>query len=165
MRAKTLFPVLLLLALPLLAANDVPVPQTCNPTVNARLSELLHSGTKRQVDNVMVCGVATEDSRTQPGGPHGGHQVISIQAHFPDGSSKLVEVVTNDALDGVVRAHSHEEVFAYGQAFFDRTGRYIAGVHDVHCSTHNGADNGWVVVAGNRFPAGTCAVRGSRRRR
>jgi hypothetical protein len=44
-------------------------------------------------------------------------------------------------------------VFAYGQAFFPSGGKFVAGVHDVHCSTHRGADNGWVVVNGVKHPA------------
>ena len=143
----------------LLAAHDVPVPSACTPEVNAHLAQLVSAGTKRQVDNVMVCGVATEKSHTQPGGPHGDHQIISIQAPFAKGQTRLVEVVTNDALDGKVFADAHANVFAYGQAFFDRTGKFVAGVHDVHCSTHATADNGWVVVNGQKFPAGACAVK------
>jgi len=71
---------------------------------------------------------------------------------FPDGSSKLVEVVTNDDLDGVLSAPEGAAVSAYGQAFFDRTGRFDAGIHDVHCSTHRGADDGWVIINGLKFP-------------
>ena len=51
-------------------------------------------------------------------------------------------------LDGVVTAPKGAQVFAYGQAFFDQGSRFVAGIHDVHCATHRGADNGWVVVNG-----------------
>ena len=34
--------------------------------------------------------------------------------------------------------------------------RRMTGVHDVHCATHRGADNGWVVVNGTRFPDIRC---------
>jgi hypothetical protein len=71
---------------------------------------------------------------------------------FADGSTKLVEVVINDELDGKITAPAKAPVFAYGQAFFDNTGHFAAGIHDVHCSTHRGADNGWVVVNGAKHP-------------
>jgi hypothetical protein len=72
---------------------------------------------------------------------------------MPDGNLQLVEVVINDALDGTVTAPANVPVFAYGQAFFPKRGRFVAGIHDVHCSTHRGADNGWVVVNGAKHPA------------
>ena len=62
-----------------------------------------------------------------------------------------VQVVTNDDLDGVVTARVNDPVFAYGQGYIAH-GFWVAGVHDVHCSTHPGADNGWVVVAGVKTP-------------
>lgn len=75
---------------------------------------------------------------------------------MPDGRSQPVEVVINDELDGVVTAPGEASVVAFGQAFFPSRGRYIAGIHDVHCSTHRGADNGWVVVNGVKHPP-SCA--------
>jgi len=66
---------------------------------------------------------------------------------------KLIEVVTNDELDGKVTAPANASVFAYGQAFFSHTRNFAAGVHEVHCATHRGADNGWVVVNGEKHPA------------
>jgi hypothetical protein len=102
----------------------------------------------------MVCGVTISPSRTQRGGPHGSHEILPLTVVFPDGSTKLVEVVTNDQLDGKITAPVKASVFAYGQAFFDNTGHFAAGIHDVHCSTHRGADNGWVVVNGKKHPAG-----------
>jgi hypothetical protein len=81
--------------------------------------------------------------------------VFSVLAHLPSGD-KLIEVVSNDSLDGAVNAQRGDAVVAYGQAFFDNTGQFAAGVHDVHCSTHAGADNGWIVVNAVKHPA-SCA--------
>jgi len=136
-----------------LAQNDVPVPQSCTPQVNQKLGGLLGSGQTQSVDNVMVCGITVSSSRTQSGGPHGSHQILPLRVAFPDGNTRLVEVVTNDDLDGVVTAPVNAQVYAYGQAFFPSHGRFAAGIHDVHCSTHRGADNGWVVVNGQQHPA------------
>lgn len=136
-------------------AHDVPVPQNCTPDVNRKLSGLVGSGAKGPVDNVMVCGVTISPSRPQRGGPHGTHEILPLTVVFPDGGTRLIEVVTNDDLDGKVTAPAKAAVFAYGQAFFDNTGHFAAGIHDVHCSTHRGADNGWVVVSGKKYPA-TC---------
>jgi hypothetical protein len=135
------------------AQKNIPAPQNCNPQVNQKLNDLLGSNQTRGVDNVMVCGVTVSSSRTQNGGPHGSHQVLPLRVTFPDGNTRLVEVVTNDDLDGVVTAPVNAQVFAYGQAFFPTRGRFVAGIHDVHCSTHRGADNGWVIVNGQQHPA------------
>ncbi len=135
--------------------NNVPVPQSCTPQVNQKLGDLLGSGNTHSVDNVMVCGITVSASRTQSGGPHGSHQILPLRVTFPDGNTRLVEVVTNDDLDGVVTAPVNAPVYAYGQAFFPSKGRFAAGIHDVHCSTHRGADNGWVAVNGQQHPA-TC---------
>jgi hypothetical protein len=136
-----------------LAGRDVPVPSSCTPGVNQKLGQLIDSGIRRNIDNVMACGVTTGPSRTQHGGPHGDHQILSLSVRFADDSTRQIEVVTNDSLDGRVRAPAKASVFAYGQAFFSHTGRFAAGVHDVHCSTHSGADNGWVVVNGKKYPS------------
>jgi len=133
------------------AAKDVPVPQACTPDVNQGLENLIASQTKRDVDNVMVCGIAAGKSRVQRGGPHGSHHVTTLAVKLPNGQSVNVQVVTNDDLDGVVTASAGDAVFAYGQGYLTH-GLWIAGVHDVHCSTHSGADNGWVVVAGVKTP-------------
>jgi len=135
-----------------LAQSDVPVPERCTPAVNQKLFDLLSSGTHRDVDNVMVCGNTTGHSYTQYGGPHGNHEILPLLAKMPDGSSQAVEVVINDDLDGVITAPADARVFAFGQVFFPSRGRYAAGIHDVHCSTHRGADNGWVVVNGVKHP-------------
>jgi len=128
------------------------VSDGCTPEKNQRLLDLLNSGESQPVDNVMVCGVTISPSRTQAGGPHGSHQVLPLHVAFPDGSSKLIEVVTNDDLDGPLTAPEGASVSAYGQAFFDHTGHFAAGIHDVHCSTHRSAEDGWVMINGRKFP-------------
>ena len=135
------------------AANNVPVPAHCTPQVNQKLYDLLSSGQRGSVDNVMVCGITLSSSRTQRGGQHGSHQILPLRVTMPNGDVRPVEVVTNDDLDGVVTAPVNASVFAFGQAFFPSGGKFAAGVHDVHCSTHRGADNGWVVVNGVKHPA------------
>ncbi len=135
----------------LVAQRNVPVPATCTPQVNQRLADIIASQTRRDIDNVMVCGVATRKTRLQAGGRHGDHHITSIAAPLLDGQTVNVQVVTNDDLDGVVVARPNDPVFAYGQAYVAH-GPWAAGVHDVHCSTHPGADNGWVVVAGVKTP-------------
>ncbi len=132
---------------------DVAVPSACSPDVNAKLAALVANPPDRAVDNVMVCGTTISSSRTQRGGRHGSHDLLPLSAPFPDGTTKLVEVVINEDLDGRITAPAHVPVFAYGQAYFDNTGHFVAGIHDVHCSTHAGADNGWVVVDGAKSPA------------
>jgi len=139
--------------------RDVPVPQTCTPDVNQKLAALLAQQTQNNVDNVMVCGTTISPSRTQRGGEHGSHEVLPLVVNLPGAGSKLVEVVTNDDLDGAVRAPKGAQVYAYGQAFFDRGSRFVAGIHDVHCSTHRAADNGWVVVDGQKSPTSCPAYR------
>lgn len=138
-----------------LAAVDVPVPSACTPQVNQRLAGLLSSGVQHNVDNVMVCGATISPSRRTRGGRHGAHDILPVLATFPDGSTKLIQVVINEDLDGRVTAPKGAAIFAFGQAFFDNTGQFAAGIHDVHCSTHRGADNGWVVINGNKTPQ-TC---------
>jgi hypothetical protein len=139
-------------AAPAYAAKDVPVPKTCAPQVNQGLANLIASGTRRDVDNIMVCGVAAEASRFQRARQHGSHHVTTLDVGLPGGQSVKVQVVTNDELDGVVTARQGDPVFAYGQGYIAH-GLWSAGVRDVHCSTHPGADNGWVVVAGVKTPA------------
>ena len=131
--------------------KDVAVPSACTPDVNRGIQDLIRSHSRRDVDNVMVCGVATEKSRVQSGGRHGSHHVISLAVQLPQDGQVEVQVVINDELDGAVTAAANDPVFAYGQAYIAH-GRWSAGVHDVHCSTHPGADNGWVVVAGVKTP-------------
>ncbi len=132
--------------------RDVAVPQSCTPEVNQKLAGLLAQQTQGNVDNVMVCGTTISPSRTQRGGRHGSHEILPLVVNLPGAGSKLVEVVINDDLDGVVTAPKGAQVYAYGQAFFDQGSRFVAGIHDVHCSTHRTADNGWVVVDGQKSP-------------
>jgi hypothetical protein len=134
------------------AQSDVPVPATCTPQVNQTLGNLLNSGTSHYVDNVMVCGTTASSSHEHRGGPHGSHYILPLRVNLPGGDIRLVEVVINEDLDGRVTAPANAAVFAYGQAFFPSHGRFAAGIHDVHCSTHRGADNGWVVVNGAKHP-------------
>lgn len=134
------------------AAKDVPVPSTCAPQVNRGLEELIRSNTRRDVDNIMVCGVASQHSRVNRGGRHGSHHVISLAVDLPDDGRVEVQVVVNDDLVGEVEANQGDQVLAYGQGYIAH-GKWAAGVHDVHCSTHPGADNGWVVVSGRKAPA------------
>lgn len=136
---------------PALAARNVPVPASCTPQVNRGIADLIASGTSRDVDNIMVCGRAIEKTRVRHGGPHGSHHVTTVAAQLPNGQTVNVQVVANDDLDGVVTARPNDPVFAYGQGYVSH-GFWAAGVHDVHCSTHPGADNGWVVVAGVKTP-------------
>jgi hypothetical protein len=138
--------------LPAVAQRDVPVPFSCTPQVNQKLSVLIVSGQRRDVDNVMVCGITIGPSHYRSGGPHGGHSMLPLRVTMPGGDQKLVNVVVNNDLDGQVTAPEKVTVFAYGQAYFPSQGRFVAGIHDVHCSTHRGADNGWVVVNGTKHP-------------
>jgi hypothetical protein len=144
------------LAVPMLLATDVPVPASCAPQVNQKLAELIAEQQSHAVDNVMVCGITVSASRAQHGGPHGDHEIFPLRVSMPDGNIRLVEVVSNDDLDGHVTAGPNTAVFAYGQAFFPSKGRFAVGVHDVHCATHRGADNGWIVVDGQKHPT-TCS--------
>ena len=102
----------------LYAATDIAVPASCTAAVNQQLSALVASGGSHAVDNVMVCGTTVSPSRTQRGGRHGSHQILPLGVHMTDGSLHLVEVVTNDELDGVVTAPKGAQVYAFGQAFF-----------------------------------------------
>jgi len=133
------------------AQRDVPVPSTCTPQVNAGLARLIAENPRRNVDNVMACGIATQKTRVQRGGPHGSHHVTTIAAPLPNGQTGNVQIVTNDDLDGPVVAQLNDPVIAYGQGYISH-GLWAAGIHDTHCSTHPGADNGWVVVAGVKTP-------------
>jgi hypothetical protein len=139
-------------ALPVAAQRNIPVPASCTPQVNQELSSLLDAGRRRAVDNVMVCGITVSSSRTQYGGRHGSHEILPLRVTMPGGDVRLVEVVINDDLDGRITAPAHISVFAYGQAFSPPRGRFVAGIHDVHCATHRGANNGWVVVNGIQHP-------------
>ncbi|MBV8631475.1 MAG: hypothetical protein JOZ83_11155 [Silvibacterium sp.] len=151
---RSLFLLVILSPCAAVAQRNVSVPERCTPSVNQKLFDLLGSGTRGDVDNVMVCGITTSHSYTRRGGPHGNHEILPLLVKMPDNSSQRIEVVVNDDLDGVITAPADASVFAFGQAYFPSHGRYVAGIHDVHCSTHRGADNGWVVVNGVKHPPG-----------
>ena len=141
------------------AATSVVDPAHCTPAVNERLARLIAEQHAGAVDNVMVCGTTIGPSRPQRRGPHGSHQLIPLRIPLAaDGRFALVEVVTNDDLDGRVTAPRGAHVAAYGQYFrtTERQRPFVAGVHDVHCATHRGADNGWVVVDGTKYPQHGC---------
>lgn len=133
------------------AAKDVAVPTACTPQVNQALSDLIASKTTQDIDNIMVCGVATAKSRLQGGGRHGSHHVTTLAVLLPGGNQVNVQVVSNDTLDGVVIVPAQAQVFAYGQGYVSH-GLWAAGVHDVHCATHPGADNGWIFTGGVKTP-------------
>lgn len=141
------------------SAGDASVPASCSAAVNARLAQLVAEQHDGPVDGIMVCGTAFGPSRPQRAGPHGSHQLIPLRVPLdPAGHSALVEVVTNDVLDGHVTAPRGATVFALGQYFRTTPGQrpFVAGIHDVHCATHRGAANGWVVVDGAKYPPAGC---------
>ena len=140
------------------AATDVPTPASCTPSTNDQLARLIAEQHAGAVDNVMVCGTTIGPSRPQRRGRRSAHQLIPLRVPIAGGRTALVEVVTNDDLDGRVTAPRGATVFAYGQYFqtTDRQRPFVAGVHDVHCATHRGADNGWVVVDGTKYPRRGC---------
>jgi len=130
--------------------RDVTVPRSCTPQVNAKLQQMISDQPRGYVENIMVCGTA-EGTRVNSGGRHGGHHIITVDAQLPQGQSVRVQIAVNDSLDGAVSARRGDQVFAYGQGYISGGG-WAAGIHDVHCSTHRSADNGWVVVNGTKTP-------------
>src|ERR1700712_1613069 len=106
-RLTSLLTATLLLSLPGWSARDVTVPGACTPEVNAKLGTLIASGGTDHVDNVVACGTTTRRSRYQPAGAHGSHHVHSLLVTLPSGTKTLIEVVTNDQLDGVVTSEAH----------------------------------------------------------
>ncbi len=164
-RALALCAVLALLAAPVAARRHhyrghpawfASAPASCTPSLNAAFAKLLAQGTRAAVDGIEVCGTTISSSRTQPGGPHGDHQILPLRVPLPDGSVVLAEVVTNDALDGKVTAPSGATVVALGQ-FFKPSSHFVGGIHDTHCATHRGAADGFVSVNGTRYPAAGCS--------
>ena len=133
--------------------RDVSVPRSCSPQVNAKLQEMISEHPRGYVENVMVCGTA-EGTRVNSGGRHGSHHIITVDAQLPQGRNVRVQIAVNDSLDGPVSARRGDQVFAYGQGYISGGG-WDAGIHDVHCSTHRSADNGWVVVNSVKTPT-TC---------
>jgi hypothetical protein len=149
--AVSLFAATALLSLPASAlGRDIPVPSSCTPQVNSKLQQMIHDQPHGYVENVMVCGTAT-GTRVNSGGKHGSHHIITVEAPLPQNQTVSVQIAINDTLDGVVSAAPGDHVFAYGQGYISG-GKWAAGIHDVHCSTHRAADNGWVVVNGKRTP-------------
>ncbi len=128
-------------------------PSTCTPDVNAGLAALIAQDAARPIDGVMLCGTTFGPSRPIGGGPHGGHALIPVRVALPGGSTALVEVVTNDALDGVVTAPRGAAVAALGQYYRTTAGQrpFVAGIHETHCATHRGGADGWVTVDGKRY--------------
>jgi hypothetical protein len=131
--------------------RDVQVPRSCDPQVNYKLQQMINDHPDGYVENVMVCGIA-EGTRVNSGGRHGSHHIITVDAKLPQGRTVRVQIAINDSLDGPVYASQGALVFAYGQGYISGGG-WAAGIHDVHCSTHRSADNGWVVVNGQKAPA------------
>lgn len=131
--------------------RDVPVPSSCTPQVNAKLQQMIEANPRGYTENVMACGVAT-GTRVNNGGPHGSHHIITVKVELPQDGTKYIQIAINDSLDGAVSANAGDSVFAYGQGYIAH-GKWVAGIHDVHCSTHPTADNGWVVVNGTKTPS------------
>jgi hypothetical protein len=136
---------------PFAQGRDVPVPTSCTPSVNQKLQEMIRNHSKKYVENVMACGIA-QKTTVNHGGSHGSHHIITVLVQLPDDGTAKVQIAINDTLDGAVNAKPNDQVFAYGQGYITG-GAWVAGVHDVHCSTHPSADNGWVVVAGVKTPS------------
>jgi hypothetical protein len=143
-------------AMSIAQGRDVPVPSSCTPQVNQTLYQMIQNPPQSYLENVMVCGTAVSTT-VNAGGRHGSHHIITLSVQMPDNSTVQVQVAINDSLDGAVSANPGQQVFAYGQGYIAR-GAWVAGIHDVHCSTHAAADNGWVVVDGAKTPA-SCPAR------
>ncbi len=136
--------------------RNVPVPSSCTPAVNAELEQMIRSKPRGYTENVMLCGIARKTT-VNSGGAHGSHHIILVAVNLPHDGPVAVQVAINDSLDGPVSAAPNTPVFAYGQGYIT-SGASVAGIHDIHCSTHRTADNGWVVVAGVKTPA-SCPTR------
>lgn len=132
-------------------AQDVSVPSRCTPDVNAQLARLIATDGHLTVDNVTVCGTTIARSRVIHS-RYGTHHVLPLRAPLPGDGTVPIEVVANDDLDGPVVAPPGATVLALGQLYMPAHGRFVAGLHDVHCATHRGAENGWVVVDGHKYP-------------
>ena len=162
MNIKAIFSASLILASSLMAfgqGHDVPVPASCTPSVNQKLEQMIDSQPKGYVENVMVCGTAKKTT-VNHGGRHGSHHLITLTATLPNRRTVAIQIAINDSLDGAVSASREDSVFAYGQGYITG-GAWVAGIHDVHCSTHPSADNGWVVIDGVKTPS-SCPARARR---
>ncbi len=131
--------------------RNVDVPKQCTPQVNQKLQQLIDDQPRGYVENVMACGTAVK-TVVNRGGRHGSHHIITVSARLPNGRTVPIQIAINDSLDGEVSADRGATVFAYGQGYIAH-GQAVAGIHDVHCSTHRAADNGWVVVNGTKTPS------------
>ncbi|HYZ16157.1 MAG TPA: hypothetical protein VE591_07130 [Candidatus Acidoferrum sp.] len=131
--------------------QDVAAPTRCTPDVNAQLARLIATDGHVTVDNVMVCGTTLARSRVIHS-RYGTHHVLPLSAPLPGDGTVPVEVVANDDLDGPVVAPRGATVVALGQLYIPAHGRFVAGLHDVHCATHRGAENGFVIVDGRKYP-------------
>jgi hypothetical protein len=155
MRIKLLIAIISLIAIFPTSAqaqrHNVPVPPSCVPQVNAKLQEMIREHSRRYVENVMACGIAT-GTRVNHGGQHGSHHIITLRVKLPHDGTVNIQIAVNDTLNGPVSARPGDSVFAYGQGYVTG-GPWAAGIHDVHCSTHRSADNGWVVVNGVQKPS------------
>jgi hypothetical protein len=149
-------------------AATEPASSKCTADVNRPLMDFVMSNQgsrEAHQDNVMVCGTMVRDSAAQGAGRggHGAHQLLVISVPTTSGQKQVV-VVTNDNLDGVVNAYKGDAVFAYGQAYVDpgpmRSAgtTVVAGVHETHCATHRGADDGWVFVNNHKYPFRSCGA-------
>jgi len=151
------------------SAATKPVPAQCTASVNSAYAAFVaaHAGGEAHQDNLMVCGRSLGPAYTQRAGRSGNtHHVLILSIPTANGSqtgqSMNVEVDTNDTLDGIVTANPGEQVYVYGQAYIDpgthrRFGfTTTAGIHEPHCATHRGADDGWIVIAGHKYPEHPC---------
>ena len=131
--------------------GDVPVPANCSAQVNEKLAGLISAGQSSAVDNVMVCGITVSSSRTQHGRAHGDHQIFPLRVTMPGGDVRLVEVVSNDELDGKVTAGPNTAVFAYGQAFLSERRQVCGGC--ARCALLHASRRGQWLDCGGRGEA------------
>ncbi len=136
--------------------RNVDVPSQCTPQVNQKLQQMIEDQPRGYVENVMACGTAVK-TVVNRGGRHGSHHIITVSAQLPSGRTVPIQIAINDSLDGEVSAQRGAAVFAYGQGYIAH-GQAVAGIHDVHCSTHRSADDGWIVVNGTKTPS-SCPAR------
>jgi hypothetical protein len=155
----------LLFASTVASAATKPVPSQCTASVNTAYAAFVsaHTGGEAHQDNLMLCGHSLGPAYTQRAGRSGTtHHVLILSIPTASGSMN-VEVDTNDTLDGIVTANPGDLVYVYGQAYIDpgthrRFGfTTTAGIHEPHCATHRGADDGWIVIANHKYPEHPCA--------
>src|SRR3569832_175177 len=88
-------------ALAFAGGKDVAVPNSCTPSVNAKLQQMIENQPRGYVENVMVCGTAVK-TVVNRGGRHGSHHIITMSAPMSDGKNATVQVAINDDLGGEV---------------------------------------------------------------